>query len=85
MSKGYCDRHLCGNPATFVARCENVAPSAVWYISRPDGTQKLNATIEACGKHLAWLINAFPIPDAHATRFIVVPMNPNVSRLPEPA
>jgi len=64
---GWCDGspgHPCGNPASFVARH--------W--------DSLYADFQACGKHLAAQLNAYPLT-TQETRFIVVPCNPNVDNI----
>jgi hypothetical protein len=85
MSKGWCDggKYECGHPAAFVARCEDVMSPGTWEYDGGIEPRKLSTSFEACGKHLAALINAFPIPTGTSTRFIVVPVNPNVSGISE--
>ena len=59
-------------------------PGGTWLYDDGIAPRELSVTIQACGKHLAALINAYPVPTPNSTRFIVVPTNPNVSALPEP-
>jgi len=81
---GKCDGGLygCGNPATFVFRNEDTMPGSQWTYRDRIGDRELPVTVHACGKHLAALIAAFPIPTADSTRFLVVPCNPNIELIP---
>lgn len=63
---GYCD--------AWGGNCYQTAKFAI-------RNEQVDHTFEACGHHLAYLINRFPIPNATATRFVVVPFNPNVELL----
>lgn len=38
-------------------------------------------SFETCGRHLTWMLTRYPIKNSTATRFVVVPFNPNVELL----
>lgn len=71
-------RYQCGNPSTFVLRNEGTEPGSMhWY----HHGRTMGTTVETCGKHLASVLAAYPIPSAEDRRFLVVPCNPNIELL----